>query len=139
MSSEDYLFSIVGDIEGREASSGYASLTTAEQVFFCVWTVEAEINNGGLEQFYFNSSGDIAQWAPDAFRAIGAGHTATVIERANSLFGSDGPPADRDSRQEAVELLTESDPDRFEELDGAFLEYRDNLSELLATFMRANM
>lgn len=36
----------------REAAYGFRALSTAERVFLCVWNLEAEVNNGGFEQFY---------------------------------------------------------------------------------------
>jgi hypothetical protein len=136
--SEVYLFSIVEGIQAKENTAGFASLTPAEQVFSCVWTLEAEINNGGFEQFYLNSSGDIAAQVPGALRAINAAHTASLVERANAVFGDDGPPADREVRTGLVEELDEPMLGRFAELDTAFLEYKDNLSALLAAYMQAN-
>jgi hypothetical protein len=135
--SEQYLFTLVDEIQSKEGTHGYAALTPAEQVFFCVWTLEAEVNNGGFSQFYYNSSGDIAVDVPGALRAIGADQTASIVDRANALFGPDGPSADSDARQERLEDLEESAEDDFEALDQAFLEYRDNLSELLANYMKA--
>jgi hypothetical protein len=135
--SEQYLFTLVDDIQAKEGTDGYEALTPAERVFFCVWTLEAEVNNGGFNLFYLNSSGDIAAEVPGALRAIGADHTASLVDRANGLFGAGGPPADRDSRQALLDDLEESAEDEFEALDQAFLEYRDNLSQLLAGYMKA--
>ena len=138
-SSEEYLFSIVDGIQTRERTVGYESLAPVERVFTCVWTLEAEVNNGGFEQFYLNSSGDIAADTPSALRAIGAEHTASLVDRANAVFGPDGPPVDRDARTEVVENLEDSALEVFEEVDSAFLEYQDNLSALLAAYMKANL
>lgn len=138
MSSEEYLFTLVDDIQAREASAGYASLAPAEQVFFCVWTVEAEVNNGGFEQLYENTSADVVAHAPTAFRAIDAAHTASLLEEANAVFGPDGPPASQAAREELIADLDDVALDRLEELTGSFLEYHDNLSELLAAYMKAN-
>lgn len=136
-SSEQFLFALVEKIQSREGSLGFDALQPAEQVFFCVWTLEAEINSGGFEQFYLNSSGDIASQVVEALYAIDAPHTASIVERANALFGPSGPPANRDARLARLEaadpLLTEG----LAKLDDQFLEYRDNLSELLARFMRS--
>jgi hypothetical protein len=139
MSSEEYLFGLVDKIQAKEGSSGFEALAPAEQVFFCVWTVEAEINNGGFHQFYSNSSGDIAGRAPNAFLAIGAIHTASILEEANAIFGPEGPPTDRETRNRIIDKFDDSLLERLEEFDSAFLEYRDNLSELLAAYLRSNL
>jgi hypothetical protein len=75
----------------REAAVGVSGLTPAERVFLCVWNLEAEVNNGGFEQFYINSAGDNAVETPAALRGIGAARAAAIAERANDVFG---PPGD---------------------------------------------
>ena len=47
---------------------------------------EAEVNNGGFNQFYFNSSGIFSDLAPEAFRRIGAPKFADLMNRANQLY-----------------------------------------------------
>ena len=136
--SEQLLFSLQADIVNREVSCGYASLSSAERVFYCVWMLEAEVNNGGFEQFFGNTAGDIAEDVPAALRAIGAGHTAVLVEQANAVFGPAGPPADWDAREDLIAEFDDATRERLDELDQAFYEYRDNLSELLTAYMKAN-
>jgi hypothetical protein len=136
--SESFLFTLASRVQGKEAMSGYDSLGPDEQLFFCVWTVEAEVNNGGLDQFYSNNSGDIACFAPEAFRAIGAQRAAALIEEANGMFGDAGPPTDTVARQERLATFGDRDMERLEGLDSAFLEYPDDLSQLLAAYMQAH-
>ena len=136
-SSEDYLSILVKEIQSREATGGYESLVSSDRMFFCIWTLEAEVNNGGFHQFYANSSGDIAADVPAALRAVGASHTAGIVERANAVFGPAGPPVDREERERVLEEVQgESRDEEFDKLDNEFLEYRDDLSALLAAFMK---
>ena len=137
MSSEEYLFTLVGDIQSKELEHGFASLTQKEQVFFCVWSIEAEVNNGGFNQYFFNSAGDHASETVEALRAIGAEHTASLLERAIAVFGAGGPSSERDRRQDQLERLSEEQRAELSELDDAFFAYEDNLSELLARYMQA--
>lgn len=136
--SEVHLFTLVEGIQAREAASGFDSLSPAEQVFTCVWDLEAEINNGGFEQYFVNDAGAHAHQTPDALRAIGAARTASIVEQANSVFGPEGPPVDQTAREALIDELDDSALQRFEELDSAFLEYDDDLSALLSAYMQAN-
>ena len=52
------LFDVSEKLAAREQSAGFDSLTPAEQVFHAVWWFEAELNNGGFDQFFCNSGGD---------------------------------------------------------------------------------
>jgi hypothetical protein len=122
----------------REAALGIDALSPAERVFLCVWNLEAEVNNGGFEQFFVNSAGDNAAETPGALRQIGAAQAAAIAEEANSVFRSSVPPPDRDDRTEALARLGETATDVLDALDARFFEYPDNLEELLRQFVDRN-
>jgi Domain of unknown function (DUF4375) len=61
----------------------------------------SELYNGGLIQFYDNSSGDVAVHTPWALRTVGAAGFADLVDRANALFAAEALPV-RPSRQKAV-------------------------------------
>jgi Domain of unknown function (DUF4375) len=122
----------------REAAHGFNSLSAAERVFLCVWNLEAEVNNGGFEQFYINSAGDNALETPSALREIGATQAAAIAEAANNVFRPQGPPADREARGQALARLGATATDALKALDAKFYEYPDNLEELLRQFVERN-
>lgn len=103
-----------------------------------IWTLEADVNNGGFDQYYLNSSGDHAWYAPRALEAVGAATIASIVTEANAVFGADGPPADRDARLEALEALEPEARQRWGELDERFFEYPDDLTGCLYAFVQAN-
>ena len=122
----------------REAAHGFRSLSTAERVFLCVWNLEAEVNNGGFEQFYINSAGDNALETPSALREIGATQAAAIAEEANNVFRPQGPPADREARAQALARLGPTTTAALKALDAKFYEYPDNLEDLLRQFVERN-
>ena len=84
---------------------------------------QSEINNGGFEQFFSNSTGVLAPEGALAFHKIGMPHTAKLIERAMALF--DAPyPRDRNEREEALEAAFDAaqvdDYDPFGDLNDSF-------------------
>jgi hypothetical protein len=107
---------------------------TPAEVQRLVDDLEAEVNNGGFDQYFFNAAGDEAAAAIEALEAIGAGRTAAIVRSACARFPGGMPPADRDTRQA---LLTESvspEGDAFEDDDDAFLNYEDDLAGLVAAY-----
>jgi len=121
----------------RYEALGFDGLTEPERVWIAVEELQMDVNNGGFDQYYFNSSGDTAWFASAALRTIGADRTATIVERANAVFGPDGPPRDREQRQEALERLRGADDDvLFKSLDDEFFKYPEDLDELLRTYLR---
>jgi hypothetical protein len=117
---------------------GFDRLSHPEQVIGCLTELEMEVNNGGFDQYYWNSPGDHALETVDALRELGAGHTASLLVSANAAFGPEGPSRDRDDRGKQMDGLPGSAKESWSELDRAFDEYRDNLSALAAAYIRAH-
>lgn len=117
---------------------GYDSLTQPEKVLNRVYWLESEINNGGFDQFFANSSGDYAIDTPAALEAIGAHHTAQLVKRAIDIFPGGLPPRDRQQRIEKMNMIDADTANQFENLTSEFLEYRDPLEELQYKYIVAN-
>jgi hypothetical protein len=130
------LFAISDSVYARYGKVGYEKLTEAEKVFVCIWGLEGEVNNGGFEQYYFNTSGDHALDAVKSLQAIGANHTATLVSRANGLFGPSGPSHDRDIRWRQLDAFSESARNQLAQFDEEFFEYKGNLKQLLSAFVQ---
>lgn len=122
----------------RHEAAGFAALTEAERTVYCLDALEREVNNGGFEQFFFNSSGDTAIETLAALERLGAAHTAGLVRRAVLVFPAGRPAADRDEREKQLAALPENARDAWRALDEAFLEYRDNLVALERTYVVAH-
>lgn len=96
--------------------------------------LEMEINNGGFDQFFFNSTGNRAHDTIDALIAINATHTADILRSAVAKFPNGMVPTDREERQTLLEEVS-PDSEAFEVEDKNFLEYKDDLSSLLAAYL----
>lgn len=131
---EDNIEPIAEATQNKANNIGLNRLNNSEKILLCVWELEAEINNGGFEQYYFNSRGNNALFAPTALREIGAGHTAKIVDQANQKFGSAGPSGNREKRQTQLETIDAKDKKAFDDYDKSFLAYRDDISELLKQF-----
>jgi len=134
-SQEKLLFDYADVAFDRLARNGYDKLDSVDKVFVCVWSLEGEVDNGGFDQYYFNTSGDWAFDTPNALLEIGATHTAAIVERGNVLFGDSGPSPDSTIRQDQLDGLSESAQDKLHALDDEFYRYNDDLSALLAAYL----
>ena len=70
----------------------YETLLTfskARQAIYMIWCLEAEVNNGGFNQYYFNPSGQFANLTPDALKLIGADKFSDLVIRANYTYESE--------------------------------------------------
>ena len=57
-------------------------LTNSQQTIFIIEQVEAEVNNGGFNQFFFNSSRQYAKNMEEAFKTIGATKFSKLVRKA---------------------------------------------------------
>lgn len=113
----------------------FSSLSPEERVFVAIWELEADVNNGGFHQYFFNSSGDTAPYAAPPLEAIGAFRMAGIVKDALLVFGTHGPSPERDIRQEQLADLSPSAVESLEKLTAAFFRYPDDLTELLHTYV----
>jgi len=93
--------------EKSEYGEKIEKLNSSQQTFFFIENLAREINNGGFNQFYFNSTGDFSQETVTALLEIGANKTAEIVKRANSEFKNGIVPKDRTERQNELELIEE--------------------------------
>ena len=111
-------------------------LSLPERFFYITQSLEMEVNNGGFDQFFLNSSGDFSNELVNAFLEIGAVKTAEICKKAVSIF--DGKvPGDRDDRDDVI-----SNNEEFEaildECDQAFFEYEEDLDALNYAYVMKN-
>jgi hypothetical protein len=127
----DVSMRMLDDVEGRS----FEEWTELERVIVTLWWLEADVNNGGFDQYFFNSGGNYAQFAPHALRTIGAPKMAAIVERANAVFGPKGPPSDRQERQRQLHDLREDVSEALHALDDEFYAYPEDLTKLAYEYL----
>lgn len=132
------MFKISDHVFDRYSKLGFEKLSPPEKVFQCVCGLEAEVNNGGVNQFYFNSAGDHAAETVKALETIGANHSADLVRQANALFGEAGPSPDRNTRQKQLDALGDAKTKRMDEIEAAFMKYEDKLGQMLEAYVSKN-
>jgi len=91
--SDDNLVQAVFDNLSQKQPTDYKkeyetvmSWNKSRQAIYMIWLLEAEVNNGGYNQFYFNSSGQFYKYLPDALKLVGAIRFADLTTRANNIY-----------------------------------------------------
>lgn len=100
-----------------------------------IW-YQCEVNNGGHDQFFFNSTGIVWKNALDGFRKIGFDAAAEILQEAVSLLGGT-PSFDRTERQEQLDGLSDNDYDRLGDLDSRFYDIAD-FDDYILRFINEN-
>ena len=125
---------------------GFGGLSENERTYFAVMILGGEVHNGGMEQFFSNSSGEFYEEALQGLGKIGATSFQELLSRAAAiLFGEKDPPKDVDERNDLMYLHTEegdeSLPDwsrELTEIDKYFWANFDALADLLQGFADAH-
>jgi hypothetical protein len=118
-----------------------ARLNKGQRALNALFEVDAEVQDGGFSQFYFNSSGSFAEDVPAAARAIGADRYARLAEAANRvLMGGQtfAVPRESSPRVARLEGLPE---EAFARLDDAWSNPpagEHGLDVLAARYVRAH-
>ena len=116
----------------------FAQQSEEQKVFSAIWTLESEVNNGGFDQYFCNSGGDTANFAPVALARIGADQCAAIVLKALRVVSAEPLPVDQDARVDLVTSLDETAVAGLGDLDTEFFEYPDDLTELLFAFVHAH-
>lgn len=125
------------DLEGFEqrtwdakSTSGFSTLKPAQKQYLAVLMYDGEVNNGGLSQYFFNSSGDHWRDALAGLAAMGFSERHTVLREAVSKFGKDGPSQDRERRQEELAKLARKNDALFDALDDRYYKSKEVIEVL---------
>lgn len=113
-------------------------LTEPQKNFYFNQNLEKEINNGGFNQYFFNSSGDFTHETINSLQTIGANKTADILQQAIDQFPESTVPKERTNRQEVLEQIEDTANEVWEQLDQAFYKYEDNLNDLNIEYIKQN-
>jgi hypothetical protein len=101
-------------------------------VLACHWDL-SEVNNGGHDQFFDNSTGIVWNDSREGFVSIGLTEIASIIDQAAARLGGN-PSLNRDERQQQLENCDK----RFDDLDDPLfeLEEKADVNEKLLNYIR---
>lgn len=114
------------------------SLSKPQQAIYIIWGMESEVNNGGFNQYYYNSSGQFAKFAPEALKLVGAKQFAALMHTANDVYEKE---KDRITKEQdgTIEGFSKSyDNNPLEKFDDQYHKLKEPLMELQIAFIRKN-
>jgi len=108
-----------------------------QDVYSCC-TVVDEINNGGLNQLFFNSTGQFAKMSQEGFRALGDEKLSSIMRNAIEIYEKNKELLER-YNDGTLESFSESyNENLFDELDDRFSEEEPSFDSLLEAYIRKN-
>ncbi len=113
-------------------------LSKEQQMYFAVYMLDAEINNGGHSQYFFNSTGDDWKNALDGLKAMGLEDRVALFQRSLDYFGSQGPSSDRKTRQTQFSKIYRKHEADFKKLDSQYYDSKESIEVGLMRFVIQN-
>lgn len=84
--------------------AGYSGLNEGRKMAVRFYWFTAELNNGGLPQYFWNSSGAFTAEQIADFQRIGCPKAASVLAAAaQKIFGTTSPPVDTAERRQQID------------------------------------
>jgi len=127
------MLAVIDDMSKRlgNSTTEYATIMTwnkARRSVFVAWQLDAEVNNGGFNQFYYNPSGKFYPLAPESLKYVGASLLADLTRRANKTYEQD------------LENNKSHKDDSLNEYDKAYrqLTKKESLEKILVDFVRTH-
>ncbi len=116
-----------------EYEQSLRSFSLAQRLIYALQWYDAEVNNGGHDQFYWNSTGIVWRDALAAYHAIGALGIADILQQSADRLGG-SPSLDRGERQQQMSDLAPN----FNDLDERFYaESSDDVDRQIMNYIRA--
>jgi len=145
--SDDNLLQVVFDNLSEKQPRDYEkeyetvmSWNKSRQAIYMIWALEAEVNNGGYNQFYFNSSGQFYKHLPDALKLVGANKFADLTIRANETFEKENPKITQHQDGTLEGFSKSYDDNPLNQFDDEFYDlYKtENLQQIQVDYIRQN-
>jgi Domain of unknown function (DUF4375) len=108
-----------------------------ERIILAVASLEREVNNGGFNQFFFNSSRKYAYFVAEAFRLIGCPATASLCDQAVAAVSGQAVLGSKQLQQRAVDASEDLNA-RLHDLDTSFYKCPEPIEERLFAYIKAN-
>jgi hypothetical protein len=122
----------------RVQKVGFEGLTAPQRVVYCGFLFDAEVCNGGIMQFFGNSSGDHAVETLEALRVLNHAEGSCALDTAMNLVGPLAREPDRDMRLAAFEDRYEDLETRFGPLESAYYGTKGLLRQRMLLYAVAN-
>jgi len=124
-------------LEQRIERDGPGTIVPEERVILAVEALEREVNNGGYDQFFRNSSRQYAGEIESALEAIGCSQQAVISARAIKALGIMGRLTE-DALERAVEDGGEALAENLQACDNDFYAATEDIVGQLFAFAKTN-
>lgn len=136
----DYVAFNVSGKYGVEEEKVLIKIPEVYRIVYMIRVYEGEINNGGFDQYFYNSTGYFIFDTIKYLEKIGARGNLEITKKALALVNSNNLTIEQfKSEQIDREIDYDDVSEQLNELDNEFYEYPDNLEGLLIKYIKDNI
>jgi hypothetical protein len=134
----DYVHATMDGHYDQEAEF-IATMPSGVRALYVISGVEDEVNNGGFNQYYWNSTGKFADQAVAAFEYFSAHQHAQLMQEANRIHAAEQAEIEKFKEQGTLQAFSDSyKVSKLGPLDERFYKLDENLSALVVAKIRAD-
>jgi hypothetical protein len=122
-------------VERKAEKFGYDKLSHLEKAVLAIESLEREVNNGGFDQFFVNSSGKFTGDLVSSLKLIECFAAAEIVSRAMSALNVEGELTYQNI-QNAIFRENQMRDQIFGVCDNDFYEYPDDITGKLFDFIK---
>jgi len=118
-----------------------SKLTKGQQAVFSTFWLEAEVYNGGFNQYYFNSSGKFSEIAEKGFKTIGSEKLSEIVGLANKTYLKNKAKLEEYDDGTIQSFSNSYDDNPLNDLDTEFIQNLEStkFGDLRIRYIRENM
>lgn len=136
LSDEELLRAVVVRAEQKvDAAGGISALNEKQRIVWAVNSLDLEVNNGGICQFFVNSSREAAPWVSNSLEIIGAAEHKKLFDDFIARYGIDVNDLSSFDVETTEEFSAQYERYPFDEYDNAFCKLKP-LALFLTAYIR---
>lgn len=132
---DNYVCWIVGNSYDAEMDARLQKLPAAIKYAYLIYTYECEINNGGFDQFYFNSIGYEVFEIQKGLEFFGLKKNKILLDKSLELLKQKIDVSKYHELASKRELPTEDFENEFHELDSLFYDYPEKIEDIINEYL----
>jgi len=127
----------------HNTSEGFEGLSDDEKTYYAVGVLDGEVYNGGMHQFFWNSSGGVYESVVDGLLELKAHQALRLVTTAAGLLFDGEVPRDRETRCNTIKEYPDDSSapmpdwaDKIEEISSAYCDDPDGIGDRLDAFAK---
>jgi hypothetical protein len=138
MDKNEFLIDLSESSQTQFGKFDFTKQSLPQKVFSAIWSLEGEVNNGGFQFFFLNSSAERAPFIAEALYTIGAKHTAEMWIRVTEIAFPEGLPSNADEISSKAKNFDGEQLADLDELDQDFYARSEDMTELLFAYVMSH-